>query len=93
MPKHGFSLILLLGRSAATTATTATADSVDTQLVLEHHKRHPTCSVDAACGNSGVRAGREMALSTCGPTSGLDTEDAALTRVENCPLCTRPQCL
>ena len=88
MPKHGFSLLLLLGRSAATTAT---ADSVDTQLVLEHHKRH--LSVDAACDNTGVRAGREMALSTCGPTSGLDTEDAALTRVENCPLCARPQCL
>ena len=89
MPKYGFSLILLLGQSAATTAT---ADSVDTQLVLEHHKRHLSVD-DAACGNSGVRAGREMALSTCGPTSGLDTEDAALTRVENCPLCTRPQCL
>ena len=88
MTKHGFSLLLLLGRSAATTAT---ADSVDTQLVLEHHKRH--LSEDAACGNSGVRAGREMALSTCGPTSGLDTEDAARTRVENCPVCTRPQCL
>ena len=88
MPKHGFSLLLLLGRSAATTAT---ADSVNTQLVFEHHTRH--LSVDAACGNSGLRAGREMALSTCGPTSGLDTEDAALTRVENCPLCARPQCL
>ena len=88
MTKHGFSLLLLLGRSAATTAT---ADSVDTQLVLEHHKRH--LSVDAACGNTGVRTGREMTLSTCGPTSGLDTEDAARTRVDNCPLCSRPQCL
>ena len=88
MAKHGFSLLLLLGQSAATTAT---ADSVDTQLVLEHHKRH--LSEDAACGNSGVRAGREMALSTCSPKSGLDTEDAALTRVQNYPLCTRPQCL
>ena len=88
MTKHGFSLLFLLGRAAATTAA---ADSVDTQLVLEHHKRH--VSVDAACGNTGVRAGREMTLSTCGPTSGLDTEDAARTRVENCPVCTRPQCL
>ena len=46
MTKHGFlmsSLLLLLGRSAATTAT---ADSIDTQLVLEHHKRHLSTYAD-----------------------------------------------